>query len=173
MRPGPLQVSLVATRSAPLPWLNSAVAFVVSALAGLRIADTDIWVHLRNAKELLDTHSFLRADLYTFTSLGTPLVNFEWLSELPYYFAFRAWGPRGLLAVYLLLLWLVFGRRILAGVATGCRWRERSRGYLSWSGAWFLLLWAKNVRFWLAVWLLCYWFWTALGELRTPSGYCL
>ncbi|MGA2905251.1 MAG: hypothetical protein ABSD98_15590, partial [Candidatus Korobacteraceae bacterium] len=81
--------------------------------------------------------AFLRSDLYTFTSAGSPLLNFEWLSELPYYFAFQAWGLRGLLAVYLVLLWLIFGamyylalRRganagdaglvTMAGVALGC-----------------------------------------------------
>ena len=115
----------------------SIVALEISLLANLRIADSDIWFHLRNAHELLTRHSFLRADLYTFTAAGTPLVNFEWLSELPYYFAFQAWAQRGLLAVYLVLLWMIFAavyylalRRgancgeaalvTMAGVALGC-----------------------------------------------------
>ncbi len=87
----------------------SVVAFTIFVLASQRIADTDIWVHLRNAKELLSAHRFLERDLYTFTSAGARLVNFEWLSELPYYFAFQVWGLRGLLAIYLTLLWLIFG----------------------------------------------------------------
>lgn len=86
----------------------SLVALEISLIAGLRIAESDIWFHLRNAQELLTRHSFLRADLYTFTTTGAPLLNFEWLSELPYYLAFRAWGLHGLLAVYLVLLWLIF-----------------------------------------------------------------
>lgn len=86
----------------------SIVALEISLLAGLRMADTDIWVHLRNAHQFLTGHSFLRADLYTFTSAGAPLLNFEWLSELPYYVAFQAWGLRGLLAVYMVVLWLIF-----------------------------------------------------------------
>jgi hypothetical protein len=86
----------------------SIVALEVSLLADLRIADADIWFHLTNARELLSRHSFLRADLYTFTAAGTPLLNFEWLSELPYYFAFQAWGLRGLLAIYLSLLLIIF-----------------------------------------------------------------
>lgn len=87
----------------------SVVALQISVLAGLRMADTDIWVHLRNAQQFLAGHAFLHADSYTFTSAGAPLLNFEWLSELPYYFAFRAWNLHGLLAVYLLVLWLIFG----------------------------------------------------------------
>ena len=86
----------------------SLVALEISLIASLRIAESDIWFHLRNAQELLTRHSFLRADLYTFTTAGAPLLNFEWLSELPYYLAFRAWGQHGLLAVYLVLLWLIF-----------------------------------------------------------------
>ena len=91
----------------PLLWF-CIVALEISVLAGLSMGEADIWFHLRNAQELLTRHSFLRADLYTFTTAGAPLLNFEWLSELPYYFAFQAWGLRGLLAVYLVLLWLIF-----------------------------------------------------------------
>jgi len=96
--------------SAPnaLVWF-SIVALVISVVASWRIADTDIWVHLRNAKEMLITRSLIYADFYTFTSAGAPLVDFEWLSELPYFFAFQFLGLRGLLVVYLALLWLVFG----------------------------------------------------------------
>src|ERR1039458_4682432 len=86
----------------PILWF-SLVALEVSLLAGVRIADQDIWFHLRNAQELLARHSFLRADFYTFTTAGAPLVNYEWLSELPYYLAFQAAGLRGLVAVQLVL----------------------------------------------------------------------
>jgi hypothetical protein len=85
------------------------VALEISVLAGLRVAEADIWFHLRNAQELLTRHSFLRADLYTFTAAGAPLLDHQWLSELTYYLAFRAWGLHGLLLVYLVLLWLIFG----------------------------------------------------------------
>jgi len=78
-------------------------------VAKLHTADSDIWFHLRNAQELLWTHAFPKADLYTFTSAGAPLVNFEWLSELPYYFAFHSLGQGGLLAVHLVILWMIFG----------------------------------------------------------------
>jgi hypothetical protein len=115
----------------------SIVALEISLLADLRIADADIWFHLRNARELFTRHSFLSADLYTYTAVGTPLLNFEWLSELPYYFAFQNWGLQGLLAVYLSLLLMIFagvyylalrrgancgeaGLVTMAGVALGC-----------------------------------------------------
>ena len=87
----------------------SVVALEISFLAGQCIEHSDIWFHLRNARQLLTTHTFLRADLYTFTTAGAPLLDHQWLSELAYYLAFRAWGLHGLLAVYLVVLWLIFG----------------------------------------------------------------
>ncbi len=94
----------------PFGWVwFSVIALFTTLLAGQRMADTDIWMHLRNAQELLAKHAFLHQDFYTFTSAGSPLMNFEWLSELPYFFAFQTCGLRGLLVVELVLLWLTFG----------------------------------------------------------------
>ncbi len=92
----------------PLLWL-SIILLEISRLAALSIAESDIWFHLRNAQQLLTNHSFLHADSYTFTSAGSSLLNHEWLAELPYYFAFKAYGLGGVLAAYLVVLWLVFG----------------------------------------------------------------
>jgi hypothetical protein len=84
------------------------LALFISILAFPRIPESDIWFHLRNAEEFLSRNSFLNADLYTFTSAGDSLINHEWLSELPYYFAFKALGLQGLYFVYLSLLLLTF-----------------------------------------------------------------
>ena len=92
----------------PILWF-SIIALEMSLVAVLSFAESDIWFHLRNAQQLLTSHTFLHADSYTFTCAGASLLNFEWLSELPYYLAFQAYGLRGLLAVYLVVLWLIFG----------------------------------------------------------------
>jgi len=92
----------------PLLWF-CLIALLISLLVPLRIANTDIWYHLRNAEQMLVTHSFLRADTYTFTSAGAALLNHEWLAELPYYMGFKAFGLRGLAAVNVCILCLVFG----------------------------------------------------------------
>jgi hypothetical protein len=73
------------------------------------ISDPDIGWHLRNAEVLLRTHAFLRHDLYSFTVPGAPWANHEWLAELPYYFAWRAFGQEGLYGVMLGLLLAIFG----------------------------------------------------------------
>jgi hypothetical protein len=63
------------------------------------LADNDIWWHLRNASELVRSGHFIRVESYTFSVAGKPWINFEWLGELPYYFAYQRMGDRGLYLV--------------------------------------------------------------------------
>lgn len=63
------------------------------------IADPDIGWHLRNAEHQLHAHAFLRQDVYSFTTHGKPWMDHEWLSEIPFYLAWRAFGPRGIFFV--------------------------------------------------------------------------
>ena len=88
------------------------IAAITTILSVIRIAESDIWYHLRNARETVQRGDVPRFDVYTFTSAGTPVIDYEWVSELVYFFAFERWGQHGLLAVYTLLLvvsyWLVY-----------------------------------------------------------------
>ena len=83
-----------------------------------QFAEPDIWWHLRNAQNLVEFHSFSPVDTYSFTAAGLSRPNFEWLSEVPYYLAFKAWGLQGLLLVSIVVSVLIF-----AGVYyLCCRW---------------------------------------------------
>lgn len=86
------------------------------------VADPDIWWHLRNASQLIHTRHFTRTEGWTFTVAGKPWINFEWLAELPYYFAYQWLGYSGL---YLVMM--VVAGAIVAGIY-----------YLAWmrSGDW-------------------------------------
>lgn len=84
--------------------LAAALAATVYHLANRGIADPDIWWHLRNAQYLLESHHFIRADMYSFTVLGQPWMNHEWLAELPYYLAWKVWGLQG---IFLLMICLI------------------------------------------------------------------
>jgi hypothetical protein len=78
--------------------------------------DPDIWWHLRNAQFLLQQHQFPRVDMYSFTVGGHPWINHEWLSEIPFYFAYHEFGLVGLkslsffvlASIFLLLLYLCY-----------------------------------------------------------------
>jgi hypothetical protein len=72
------------------------------------IADPDIWWHLRNAEYLFQHHQLPRYDLYSFTVAGSPWISHEWLAEVPYYLAWRAWGVAGLNAATFLVIALIF-----------------------------------------------------------------
>ncbi len=69
-----------------------------------RIADPDIGWHLRNAQVQMQTHAFLHRDLYSFTTTGKPWMDHEWLAEIPFYLAWRGFGPRGIFLVTLVAI---------------------------------------------------------------------
>src|SRR4051812_37958721 len=77
-------------------WLSFPVAIgftifgVIFAWGNTRIAESDLWWHLQNARQIISTHSFPNFDHYSFTSAGSAWIDHEWLSELAYYGAYRA-----------------------------------------------------------------------------------
>ena len=88
----------------------SLLAALIAALApvGITIGESDIWWHLLNARNLLQYHSLSRIDTRTFTVAGSPWMSFEWLSEVPFFLAYRAAGLQGLLIFYSVLVILIF-----------------------------------------------------------------
>src|SRR5216683_2362352 len=88
--------------------LTFLVLAIVFVLARGGVADPDIWWHLHNADYLIQYHALPRYDMYSFTVAGHPWINHEWLGELPYYFGWRALGLRGINAVTLSVLSLIF-----------------------------------------------------------------
>jgi hypothetical protein len=78
---------------------------------GITIGESDIWWHLLNARNLLQHHSLSRIDTRAFTVAGSPWMSFEWLSEIPFYLAFRHAGLQGIVVLYATIMVL-----IIAGV---------------------------------------------------------
>ncbi len=113
-----LDSSSTAASQSRMGWLADIFSFPVMCMSLLvavifhysirGIDEPDIWWHLRDARSLLQFHSFLRSDTYTFTAAGAPWINFEWLSEVPYYLAFQAAGLKGILMVYFVVLALIY-----------------------------------------------------------------
>src|SRR5579864_2458961 len=104
----------------PRGWLRAGTSFLavltlvligiqyIFALYRRDMNDPDIWWHLRNARYLLQNHQLPRADMYSFTVTGHPWINHEWLAEIPYYFAYKAFGLVGLKSLYFLTLSSIF-----------------------------------------------------------------
>lgn len=105
----PLHASEKASRALSWGVWCCLLGLIIVAVIPMRVAESDIWFHFRNAHELFVTHALPRMDTYTFTASGVPLINHEWMSELPYYAGFRAWGLQGMVAVNIAVLWLILG----------------------------------------------------------------
>jgi hypothetical protein len=88
-------------------FLLASVLFGYSA-RGVGVADSDIWWHLLSVRNLFQHHSLSRIDTYTFTAAGSPWINFEWLSEVPFFLGFKVVGLQGIPAVYFVVLVLIY-----------------------------------------------------------------
>ena len=103
------------------------------------LVDPDIWWHLADARFLFTTHHFIQTDPYSFTVVGQRWLNWEWLGELPFWFAFQSLGLRG---IYL-VTWLALGANVLF-----VYWRgyltSRHAGAAFWAAGIALFLMAVN-----------------------------
>ena len=126
----------------PRGWLRAGTSFLavlILVMIGVQFLysmykpdmnDPDIWWHMRNAQYLFQHHQLPRVDMYSFTVAGQPWISHEWLSEVPFYVAYQAFGLVGLKsftfflldAIFLLLLYLSYreSRNFKAAVAACC-----------------------------------------------------
>ena len=72
------------------------------------ISEPDIWWHLRNGQQIVLHHTIPRVDTYSFGAAGSPWLDHEWMSEVPFFLAFRAAGLQGILVVYFVVLVLIY-----------------------------------------------------------------
>ncbi|MBW1988190.1 MAG: hypothetical protein JRI97_01455 [Deltaproteobacteria bacterium] len=75
-------------------------------------ADPDLWGHVLFGRHLAETGALARVDPYSFTALGRPWINHEWLCELLFYWTFAGLSSTGLL----------FGKLFLGLVLIGMLW---------------------------------------------------
>jgi hypothetical protein len=88
--------------------LTFIILTLVFIVAHGKVADPDIWWHLHNAEHLVRNHSLPRYDAYSFTVSGHSSINHEWLADLPYYFVWKLFGLRGIDALAVSLLILIY-----------------------------------------------------------------
>jgi hypothetical protein len=146
----PPPTTAVATRTGARPLLVTIFSFPLLLACALAasvfvfdsgsIADPDIWWHLRNAEALVQQHVIVRRDFYSFTAAGSRWINEAWLSEVPYYLAWRSFGIRG---IYLVML--VETELILMGVFA-LSWLASRNVKAAFISSW-LALWLATVSF--------------------------
>src|SRR5215510_2508610 len=77
-------------------------------LSSAKATDDDLWWHLRNAEYLLQTHQLPNHDMYSFTVAGNDWINYEWLSEVPFYLAWRINGLAGVNILWMMIVQVIF-----------------------------------------------------------------
>ena len=65
------------------------LALGLFVMACRNVTDPDVWWHLRTGQIILQTRHVPRADPYSYTRLGAPWIDHEWLSQVLIYFLFR------------------------------------------------------------------------------------
>ena len=143
-----------AAQETPAPWvrlysrhlMNMAILVMLPMVAAATLnrsrtlfVDPDIWWHLANARILVTAHHFIHTDPYSFTVVGQPWINWEWLSELAYWFSYQALGLRGIYVV----TWFALAANILFVYWRGY-WLGRSADAALWSSAIAFVLMTVN-----------------------------
>ena len=72
------------------------------------ISEPDIWWHLRNGEQTVLHHTIPRLDTYSFGAAGSPWLDHEWLSEVPFFLAFKVGGLKSIVALYFAVLALIY-----------------------------------------------------------------
>ncbi len=90
-------------------------AFVLLSFLAVTPADADLWGHLTFGRDIVRSAAVHTTDPYSFTG-DQPWINHEWLAEATMWTAWRFGGPRGLVALKLLLA-------CLAALAILAAWR--------------------------------------------------
>ena len=68
------------------------------------LRDPDLWWHLADARLLFQKLHFIHFETFSFSVAGKPWVNPEWLSEVPFWVAYRAFHFSGIYLVTWLAL---------------------------------------------------------------------
>jgi len=73
-------------------------------IAGRAFAvDPDLWWHVKNGQNILDTHHWPTTDPYSFTVAGSPWLSYEWLGDVLFGAVARIAGLQGLDALLIVL----------------------------------------------------------------------
>jgi hypothetical protein len=65
--------------------------------------DPDLWWHIKNGQNILDTHHWPTTDPFSFTVAGTPWLSYEWLGDVLFGAVERVSGLQGLEALLIVL----------------------------------------------------------------------
>ena len=102
-------------------WSLLVVAAALAAFASSLgpVGDYDLWWHLAYGRGMVATGAFPRVDTFTYTLPGTPVTNFEGLSQLIFYLVYAGAGIPGLVLAKAGVLAAAMAFVVLAARARG------------------------------------------------------
>lgn len=130
-------------------------------MAARNVTDPDVWWHLRTGELILQTHHVPHSDPYSFTRLGRPWVDHEWLSQVVIYGGYRLTGWMGLILLFAAMIAASFllvyvrcpGRPYIAAlftiwgaVASVPAWGVRPQAFSLFLGSLFLFVLDRSSR---------------------------
>jgi hypothetical protein len=133
-----------------LKWLFSFPAMLGTMLVGAGfvagrrfMVDPDVWWHVKNGQNILDTHRWPTTDPYSFTVAGTPWLSYEWLGDVLFGAVARLGGFRGL---DLLLITLSSAILIALYAYAGLRAGNSKAGFVTAAGLYALVTPSLSLR---------------------------
>jgi hypothetical protein len=99
--------------------LVAAAALAAFASSLGPVGDYDLWWHLAYGRDMVATGAFPRVDTFTYTLPGTPVTNFEGLSQLIFYLVYAGAGIPGLVLAKAGVLAAAMAFVVLAARARG------------------------------------------------------
>jgi len=85
------------------------------------VGDMDLWWHLASGREMVESKAFLWHEVFSYTIPGEVWINFEWASQVVFYFIFKAFGYWGFFWSQLVLGLISWGLAVLVARTSGLR----------------------------------------------------
>ncbi|MFT7539027.1 MAG: hypothetical protein ACI9F2_001181, partial [Lysobacterales bacterium] len=97
-------------------WAFIAAIFgLLAFLLNIEIKDFDLWLHLAMGKYIFQTGIIPSTDILSFTKVGVPWVNHEWLHQVVVYLSYATAGAQGLVNFQMVVVGLSVGLLLLMG----------------------------------------------------------
>ena len=86
-------------------WLPiTMVTLVVALLAVFPVQDFDLFWHMANGRAMVEGHTIINQEIFSFTAQGKHFSNHEWLAQIILYEIFHHLGANGLIAFKVLMV---------------------------------------------------------------------
>ena len=89
-------------------FLISITFIFIAIISVFKIANYDIWWHLKAGELIVNTHNVLKYDIFSYTSFGKTWINQHWLSQVIFYSIYELTGVTGLIIFKVSIILIVF-----------------------------------------------------------------